>query len=125
MLARKFRHTPRVLHTEEDYEEAVAEIERLADRNPAPGSPEYDRLELLGLLIEDYEDEHYPMGETSTPQSIVATMLEAKGMTRADLAPVMGGKGRVSEFFAGKRRLSITQIENLRALLGIPADLLL
>jgi HTH-type transcriptional regulator/antitoxin HigA len=52
-------------------------------------------------------------------------MLEQKGMTRGDLAEIMGGKSRVSEFFAGKRELSVNQIKALREKLGIPADLLI
>ena len=52
-------------------------------------------------------------------------MLEQKGMTRVQLAPIMGGKSRVSEFLSGKRRLSIEQIIALRETLGIPADLLI
>jgi HTH-type transcriptional regulator/antitoxin HigA len=52
-------------------------------------------------------------------------MLKQKGMTRADLTESLGGKSRVSEFFAGKRALSTNQIKALRDLLGVPADLLL
>ena len=52
-------------------------------------------------------------------------MLEQKGMPKTALAPLMGGRARVSEFFAGKRRLSIAQIKKLRDALGIPADLLI
>ena len=52
-------------------------------------------------------------------------MLAQHGMTRAELAPVMGGRSRVSDFFSGKRALSLAQIAKLRDLLGIPADLLL
>jgi antitoxin component HigA of HigAB toxin-antitoxin module len=52
-------------------------------------------------------------------------MLEQRGKTRADLHELMGGKARVSEFFAGKRRLSVEQIRALRKALGIPADLLI
>jgi HTH-type transcriptional regulator / antitoxin HigA len=52
-------------------------------------------------------------------------MLEQKGMTRADLHRLMGGKARVSEFFAGKRALSVAQIRALHRELGIPSDLLL
>ena len=50
--------------------------------------------------------------------------LEQHGMTRGDLAPLMGGRARVSEFFSGRRRLSIAQVRSLRDALGIPADLL-
>ena len=57
--------------------------------------------------------------------AIVDFMLEQNGLTQADLNEVMGGKSRVSEFFAGKRELSRDQIRGLRSLLGIPAHLLI
>jgi HTH-type transcriptional regulator/antitoxin HigA len=60
-----------------------------------------------------------------TPQEAVTFMLEQKGLDRSDLDDVMGGKSRVSEFLNGKRDLSKTQVEGLRRLLGIPADVLL
>jgi HTH-type transcriptional regulator/antitoxin HigA len=103
----------------------VAEIDALLDRDIVPGSEEDDRLEFLSLLVEAYDDEHFPMGESSTPQSTVDFMLEQKGMQRSDLSEVMGGRSRVSDFFNGRRELSRAQIKALRDLLGIPADLLL
>ena len=78
------------------------------------------------MLVQAYEDAHDPLDEASgSPQSVVAFMLEQRGMTRAALYEAMGGKARVSEFIAGKRRLSIEQIRALRDLLHIPADLLI
>jgi HTH-type transcriptional regulator/antitoxin HigA len=115
---------PHVLRTEEEYDSAIAEIERLLDEGSEEGTEAYDRLELLSVLVEHYEEERYPMG-TVTPQEAVSFMLEQKGMSRADLDDVMGGKSRVSEFFSGKRELSKSQVEVLRSMLGIPADILL
>jgi HTH-type transcriptional regulator/antitoxin HigA len=116
---------PHVLRNAREFRAAVAEVDQLADADPKRGTEAYDRLEFLSLLIEAYENDHKPIDERSgTPQSVVAFMLEQKGMTRTDLAPLMGGKARVSEFFAGKRRLSIEQVRALRDALGIPADLL-
>jgi len=115
---------PHVLRTEKEYEAAVAEIERLLDEGSEEGTEAFDRLELLSVLVEHYEEERYPM-EAVTPQEAVSFMLEQKGMTRADLEDVMGGKSRVSEFFSGKRELSKTQIEVLHRMLAIPADILL
>jgi HTH-type transcriptional regulator/antitoxin HigA len=77
------------------------------------------------VLVAAYEDAHDPIDEDGTPQSVIDFMLEQRGMTRADLAAFMGGRARVSEFFSGKRRLSIPQIQRLREELGIPADLLI
>ena len=117
---------PHVLRNAREYKAAVAEIDGLLDEDPKRGSDAYNRLEFLSVLVEVYEDEQHPIDETEgTPQSIVAFMLEQREMTRSDLAPLMGGKRRVCEFFAGKRRLSIEQIRSLRAALGIPADLLI
>lgn len=118
--------TPHVLRNAKEYKAAVAEIDRLLDIDPRHGTPSYDRLEFLSVLVEAYEDEHDPITESGgTPQSVVAFMLEQKGLTRADLHMLMGGKGRVSEFFAGKRALSVAQIRTLHKELGIPADLLI
>ena len=118
--------TPHVLRNAKEYRAAVSEIDRLLDADPKRGTPEYERLEFLSVLVEAYEDEHDPLDESGgSPQSVVAFMLEQRGLTRADLRDAMGGKGRVSEFFAGKRRLSIEQIRALRDLLHLPADLLI
>jgi HTH-type transcriptional regulator/antitoxin HigA len=116
---------PHVLRNVREYKAAVDEIDTLLDRDPKRGSDKYDRLEFLSVLVEAYEHEHDPIDETGTPQSIVLFMLEQAGLTRTDLASMMGGRARVSEFLAGKRRLSIEQIKRLRDELGIPADLLI
>jgi HTH-type transcriptional regulator/antitoxin HigA len=116
---------PHILRNAREHRAAVAEVDRLLDRDPPRGSEAYDRLEFLSVLVSDYEDRHEPLDERGTPQSIVDFMLEQRGMTRAELAQLMGGRARVSEFFAGKRRLSIPQIQRLKEVLGIPADLLI
>ena len=117
---------PHVLRNSRELKAAVAEIDALLDVAPRRGTDAYDRLEFLSVLVEAYESEHYPLDERDgTPQSAVLFMLEQQGMTRSDLAPLMGGKARVSEFLAGKRRLSVEQVRSLRDALGIPADLLI
>jgi len=115
---------PHVVRSEAEYDAAIAEIERLLDEDVEAGSEGYDRLEFLSVLVEHYEDGHYPMGSV-TPRQAVHFMLEQKGMERSDLDDVMGGKSRVSDFLNGKRDLSTSQVEGLRRLLGIPADVLL
>lgn len=123
--ARLDRSRPHVLRNEEEYEAALAEVDAVLMREPELGTREADWLELLVVLIESYEREHYPIGGTSTPQSILDFMLDQRGMSRGDLSEIMGGRSRVSEFFAGKRNLSLTQIRRLRHLLRVPADLLI
>ena len=116
---------PHVLHSAKEYNVAVAAIQELLERNPKRGTREYEILELLSLLVEDFETRNVPEPPVPTPAAVVAFMLEQKGLTRADLAEPLGGKSRVSEFFAGKRALSTNQIRALRELLGVPADLLI
>jgi HTH-type transcriptional regulator/antitoxin HigA len=115
---------PHLLRDRFEYETAIHEVEALLEANPKRGSAEYERLEFLSVLVEQYEDEAFPIDQP-TPQAVVDFMLEQKGMSRADLAEVMGGKSRVSEFFGGKRELSVNQVRALRETLGVPADLLI
>jgi HTH-type transcriptional regulator/antitoxin HigA len=103
----------------------VAEIDRLLDLGPQRGTGPYERLESFSVLVAAYEDAHDPLDERGTPQSVIDFMLEHRSMTRIDLAVLIGGRVRVSEFFSGKRRLSIRQIQRLREEMGIPADLLM
>ncbi|MEO5817090.1 MAG: hypothetical protein ABIT20_17615 [Gemmatimonadaceae bacterium] len=111
---------PHVLRNAREYRAAVTEIDDLLDAAPRKGSDAFDRLVFLSVLVQVYEGARDPFDESgSTPQSVVAFMLEQKGLERSDLSPVMGGKARVSEFFAGKRRLSVEQIRALRDYLGI------
>ena len=77
------------------------------------------------MLVEAYENEHDPIDESGTPQEVVDFMLEQRGMTRAELALLLGGRSRVSEFFSRNRPLSIAQIKKLRDALGVPPDLLI
>lgn len=116
---------PHVLRDEGEYRQAVEEIDRLLDADPPGGSPEYERLEFLSVLVEDYEERRFPMGGEVTPQEAVDFMLDQKGLDRTKLAEWLGGRSRVSEFYTGARPLSKRQIESLRTHLGIPADLLL
>jgi HTH-type transcriptional regulator/antitoxin HigA len=118
--------TPHVLRTSDEYDTVVAEIDRLLDLDPVPFSADSDRLELLSVLVEDYEARHDPIDDSDlTPMDLVQFMVEQKGMSRAELAKIMGGRSRLSDFMSGKRELSKGQIQALRDKLGIPADLLL
>lgn len=120
--------TPHVLRNAREYRAAVREIDALLDAEIRRGTPEWDRLRFLSVLVESYEEEQDPIARYEaggTPQSAVDFVLGQHGMTRADLAPILGGSSRVSEFFTGKRSLSIGQMRKLRDALGVPADLLL
>lgn len=113
------------IRTKKEFNKAVVEIDALLDLDPEEGTPEYDRLDLLAVLVEAYEDEHVPEPDLPTPQAAVRFMAEQKGVTTSELATLFGGRSRLSEFFTEKRELSRTQIRTLRDALGIPADLLI
>ena len=116
--------TVRPLRTEADYEAALAAIRPYFDHEPEPGTPEADHFDLLALVIGKYEDEQVQIPEAD-PIAVVQLVMEAKGFTRADLAEILGGAPRVSEFFNRRRELSLGQIRRLRAEWGIPADALI
>ena len=77
---------PHILRDEEEYSAAVSEIDRLLDSDPPPDSEDYEFLEFLSVLVQAYEDEHFPIREGTTPQEVVDFMLEQKGLSRSDLA---------------------------------------
>jgi HTH-type transcriptional regulator/antitoxin HigA len=116
---------PHILRNDEEYDAAVAEMDAVVDRHPPVGSREYDRLEFLSVLVAAYDEEHHAIGATATPQAVVEFLLEQQDMTRASLASVLGRRSRVSEFFSGRRPLSLSQVKKLRRLLNVPADALL
>lgn len=106
-----------------EYRATIGEIEDLLD---APsGTADADRLELLSILVEVYEAATLPAVRNATPQEIVQFMAAQRGIERGALAALMGGRSRLSEFLAGKRDLSKSQVTALRDSLGIPLDLLL
>lgn len=112
----------RPIRTEEDYEAALAEIETLWDA--AYGSPDGDRLDVLVTLVQAYEQKHYPI-EPPDPIEAILHQMESQGLSRRDLEPLLGSRGRVSEILNRKRPLSIEMIRNLQTGLGISADVLI
>lgn len=112
----------RPIKTEADYRTALEEIDRLFD--VAHGTPEGDRLEVLTTLVEAYEDKHY---DIPLPDPVEAIMyhMESRGLTRRELEPYIGSRGRVSEVLNRKRSLSMRMIRRLHTGLGIPASVLI
>ena len=115
---------PKIIKTEEQYRVYLAEVDRLAVDDPATGTPDGDRLELLAKLVEDYEKERFKFARPDPIEAILFRM-EEKGLRQKDLAPALGGKNRVSEILARKRPLTLTMVRALSESLQIPADLLI
>jgi HTH-type transcriptional regulator / antitoxin HigA len=113
---------PRILKSEQDYEEALKYLETLMDQSD--GSQWQEDIALFAHLIEDYEDQHFPI-KLPDPIEAVKFALDQQGLTRKDLIPLLGSKGKVSEVLNRKRPLSISMIRALHTELGIPAEILL
>jgi len=112
----------KVLKTEEDYNQALKRLEVIFD---APSdSKEGDEAELLTILIENYEDEHYPI-DSPDPIEAIKFRMEQMDMDNNDLANVIGYKSRVSEIFNHKRKLTLKMIRNLHEKLKIPYESLI
>ena len=112
----------RPIKTEADYAATLQEIECLM--NAEPDTPEGDRLDMLVTLVEAYEAKHYPIAGPD-PIAAILHRMEALGMTRKDLEPLIGARGRVSEVLARKRPLSLIMIRRLAKALHIPAEVLI
>jgi len=110
------------IHSQEDLTAALARVEQIWEAQI--GSPEGDELEILALLIEKYEAEHYPM-PPSDPVEAIKFRMEQLGMTARDLEPFIGSSGRVSEVLNRKRKLSLSMIKRLHEGLRIPYERLL
>lgn len=110
------------IRTDEDYQAALAEIDRLMDAEP--GTPEDDKVEVLITLVEAYEHEHYPP-ELPSPIEAVKFHMERLNLTRKDLEPYIGHRGRVSEILNLKRPLTLNMIRGLASALDIPLEILI
>jgi HTH-type transcriptional regulator / antitoxin HigA len=112
----------RPIRTKADYRAALKEVERLWDADP--GTPDGDRVDVLVTLIEAYETTHYPI-PAPDPIAAIEFMMQQKGLTRRDLEPAIGSRGRVSEVLTRKRPLTLPMVRELSALLQIPAEVLI
>lgn len=111
----------RPIRTKADYRAALKEVERLWDAEP--GTPAGDRVEVLVTLIEAYEAEHFPI-PAPDPIAAIAFVMEQKGLSRRDLEPAIGSRGRVSEVLTRKRPLTLPMVRALSELLQIPTNVL-
>ena len=117
--------TSRPIRTPERYEAALTVIGRLLRLPHEQDSSAGNALEVLSILVENYEEENVPDLGDASPQEVVQFMAEQKGVTAGQLAEILGGRSRLSEFMNEKRELSREQIKKLRQVLGVPADLLI
>ena len=110
------------IRTKKDYQAAIDRLDVIFDSKP--GTPEGDELEVLGILIDKYEQEHFPIGYPD-PIEAIKFRMEQLGYSQSDLARVVGLKSRASEILRKKRKLTLEMIRQLHQALGIPTDVLI
>ena len=112
----------KLIKTENDYNQALERLEVVFDAKK--GTPEGDELELLSILIEQYENTHFPI-DLPDPIEAIKFRMEQLGYNQNDLAKIIGLKSRASEILNKKRKLSLDMIRQLHTSLHIPTDVLI
>jgi HTH-type transcriptional regulator/antitoxin HigA len=112
----------RPVKNEEDYRKALKRLEVIFDA-PA-GTEEGDEADVLGLLIDDYENKHYPI-EAPDPIEAIRIRMEEMNLKQVDLIDEIGGKSRVSEILNRRRKLTLEMIRNLNKRLNLSPELLI
>jgi HTH-type transcriptional regulator/antitoxin HigA len=110
------------IKSEKDYTKALKRLEVIFDSES--GSVNGDELEVLGILIEQYENEHFPIG-LPDPIEAIKFRMEQMGYSQSDLANIVGLKSRASEILNKKRKLTLEMIRQLHDILKIPTDVLI
>lgn len=110
------------IKNETDYQQALERLEVIFDAKK--GTQVGDELEVLGILIEKYENEHFQIGMPD-PIEAIKFRMEQMGYNQADLAKIVGLKSRASEILNKKRKLSLDMIRQLHESLKIPTEVLI
>lgn len=110
------------IKTEQDYNQALERLEEIFDAKL--GSIEGDELEILGILIDQYENENFPI-DLPDPIEAIKFRMDQMGYNQSDLANIVGLKSRASEILNRKRKLSLEMIRKLHETLHIPTDVLI
>lgn len=114
----------KVIKTPDEHSAALSRLDALMDSDPAEGSQAADELELLAMLIEQYEATAFPV-DMPSPIDAILFRMDQQGLKKKDLVPYIGSAPKVSDVLNGKRPLSLTMIRRLHEGLGIPAEVLI
>lgn len=112
----------RLIRNDNDHAAAVQEIERLWGSEP--GTADSDKLDVLAMLVEKYEEERWPDEDTSDPIDLLNYAIDELGHTQAELAELLGSRSRASEVLARRRALTVEMIRKISEAWKIPAELL-
>ena len=105
-----------------EYQTALQRVDELIDVDHTEAT--HNELMLLSYLIEEYEDDQYPIRDAS-PLRVLKFMMKMKGIKQLDLIPILGSKGNVSKILSGKAKLQLEAIYPLSTFLGIPVEALI
>ena len=114
----------KAIRTSSDNRDALREVSALVDLDPDRDSPEGERLEVIGTLVQAYEAEHYPV-DPPDPIEAIRFRMDQSGLGVKDLVPFIGPLNRVYEVLARKRPLSLHMIRRIHKGMGIPAEVLI
>jgi HTH-type transcriptional regulator/antitoxin HigA len=112
----------KVLKTEEDYRKASLRLMELF--HATPNTKVGDELELLLVLVKDYDDKHYELPELDALE-VIRYKMEEMGLKAKDLEPIIGSKGHVSSILSGKREITLKMAQKLKNYFSIPAEVFL
>ncbi|MBO0722630.1 MAG: transcriptional regulator [Blastocatellia bacterium] len=114
---------PTVITTDEENERTLALVEKILDKKTRTAEEEA-LLDLLTRLIEDFEDEQYPIAD-APPHVMIRGFMQDRGLRNKDLEPILGSSGVTSDIINGKRKPSKRQIKALGAFFGVAPELFL
>ena len=112
----------KLIKNDKDYQKALKRLEEIFDSKR--GTPESDEADVLGLMIDEYENKHFPIGAPD-PIEAIKIRMEELNLRQSDLAEALGGKNRVSEVLNRKRRLTLEMIRKLTKKLNLSPGLLI
>jgi HTH-type transcriptional regulator / antitoxin HigA len=111
---------PRTIHNDKELEEYTEKLFSLTAKEE-PSTNEIEAINLLTLLIEHYEKEHYSI-PAADPVSVVRHLMDHQKLTQRDLIPQFGNESAVSMFMNGHREITLDQVRSLSARFNLPAD---
>jgi len=112
------------IRTRKEHKEALPRVQELFDLDPKEGTAQFDELELLAMVVEEYEDLHHPVPPPD-PIEAIKFRMDQMGLKESDLNKPLGSRQRRSEIFNGKRKLTLRMIRTLHEQLKIPAETLI
>jgi HTH-type transcriptional regulator / antitoxin HigA len=121
-MLKQFKMNIKPIKTKKEYEQALERLEVIFDAKK--GTPKGDELEILSMLIDNYEKQKFPIGFPD-PVEAIKFRMEQLGYNQTDLANVVGLKSRASEILNRKRKLSLEMIRQIHESLNIPTEVLI